>query len=127
MLEDSGDEIERLLGKKDEENDDIVPSTSKKPEECGRREKIAACLKGQQEKKMTPKLNIEKQHLSLFKEDLALKRKVMETSENVDQQFLNNTSKMVKTMESAGSAITRLLGLNDKNVSIQTATTYVIQ
>ena len=60
---------------------------------------------------MTPKLRIEKQHLSLLKEDLALKRKMMETSGNVDQQFLNNTSKMAKTMEDVGSAITGCLDL----------------
>ena len=113
-MEDSDDEIERLFGKDDEDNDDIVPSTTKKPEESGRREKIAAYLKDQQEKKMTPKLNIEKLHLSLFKEDLALKRKMMETSENVDQQFINNTSKIVKTMESVGSAITGCLDLMTK-------------
>ena len=39
---------------------------------------------------------------------------MMETSENVDQQFLNNTSKMVKTMESVGSAITDCLDLMTK-------------
>lgn len=38
----------------------------------------------------------------------------METSENVGQQFLNNTSKMVKTMESVGSAITGCLDLMTK-------------
>ena len=71
------EEIERLFGKDDEDNND-TPSASKEPHGSNRREKIAAYLKDQQEKKMTPKLNIEKQHLSLFKEDLALKIKIME-------------------------------------------------
>lgn len=110
MVEGSDDEIERLFGKDDEGNND-TPSTSKEPDGSNRREKIAAYLKDQQEKKMTPKLTTEKQHLSLFKEDLALKRKMMETSGNVDQQFLQNTSKMAKTMEDVGSAITGCLNL----------------
>jgi hypothetical protein len=46
-----------------------------------------------------------------FKEDFALKRKIMETSGNVDQQFLDNTSKMAKTMEGVGNAITGCLDL----------------
>ena len=110
LVEDSDEEIERLFGKDDEDNND-TPSASKEPHGSNRREKIAAYLKDQQEKKMTPKLNIEKQHLSLFKEDLALKRKIMETSGNVDQQFLDNTSKMAKTMEGVGNAITGCLDL----------------
>jgi hypothetical protein len=66
LVEDSDDEIERLFGKDDEDNND-TPSASKEPHGSNRREKKAAYLKDQQEKKMTPKLNIEKQHLSLFK------------------------------------------------------------
>ncbi len=110
LVEGSDDEMERLFGKDDADNDD-TQSTSKEPDGNNRREKIAAFLKDQHEKRMTPKLSIEKQHLSLFKEDLALKRKMMETSGNVNQQFLNNTSKMAKTMENVGSAITGCLDL----------------
>ena len=119
-----------MFGKDDEDNND-TPSASKEPYGSNRREKIAAYLKDQQEKKMTPKLNIEKQHLSLFKEDLALKRKIMETSGNVDQQFLDNTSKMAKTMDGEDygrrrKCNNRLLGFNDKNVSNPTATTHAV-
>ena len=110
MVEGSDDEIEQLFGKDGEGNNDTL-ITLKEPDGSNRRAKIAAYLKDQQEKKMTPKLTIEKQHLSLFKEDLALKRKMMETSGNVDQQFLQNTSKMAKTMEDVASAITGCLDL----------------
>ena len=54
MVEGSDDEIEQLFGKDDERNND-TPSTSKEPDGSNRREKIAAYLKNQQEKKMTPK------------------------------------------------------------------------
>jgi hypothetical protein len=65
LVEDSDEEIERLFGKDDEDNND-TPSASKEPHGSNRREKIAAYLKDQQEKKMTPKLNIEKQHLKIW-------------------------------------------------------------
>ena len=54
LIEGSDGEIEQLFGK-DEGNND-TPSTSKEPDGSNRREKIAAYLKDQQEKKMTPKL-----------------------------------------------------------------------
>ena len=124
MVEGSDDEIDQLFGKDDEGNNG-TPTTSKEPNGSNRREKIAAYLKDEQEKKMTPKLTIEKQDLSLFKEDLALKRKMMETSGNIDQQFLQNTSKMAKTMEDVGSAITGCLDLMTRMYQSQQQQTHI--
>ena len=71
-----------------------------------RRDKIAEYLQDQRTKKMTPKISFEKQQLYFVKEDLDLKRKLIETSNTVDQAFLDNANKMAKTMENVGNAMT---------------------
>ena len=63
-----------------------------------RRDKIAEYLQDQRTKKMTPKISFEKQQLHFVKEDLDLKRKLIETSNTVDQAFLDNANKMAKNM-----------------------------
>ena len=55
---------------------------------------------------MNAKVTVDKQLVNIAREDLACKRKIMETSEKVDEQFLSNNSKMTKTMENVGNAIT---------------------
>lgn len=65
---------------------------------------------------MSSKISVDKQHLHLDREDLALKRKMMETSDNVDQQFISNTSKMTKDDGKCGKCNHLLLRLDEENV-----------
>ena len=60
---------------------------------------------------MTSRCSIEKQQLTLMKEDLSLKRKLSETTNSVDQEFLQNNNKMIKTMENLGNAISNCVDL----------------
>ena len=87
----------------EEENGET--STSMTSGVSSRREKISEFLRDSKEKKMTSRCSIEKQQLTLMKEDLALKRKITETTNSVDQQFLENNNKMIRTMENLGNAI----------------------
>lgn len=63
---------------------------------------------------MITKVLINKQNLALVAEDLALKRKMMETSDMVDQQFISNTSKMAKTMDNVGNSVSCCFNLVKK-------------
>lgn len=113
LCDSSDDEIDQLFGTADEERADR-PSASKEQSENNRRAKIAKFLKDEKDKRMVPKQSVNKQHLNIAKEDLALKRKIMESSEKVDQEFLNNTSKMAKSMESVSRAIADCFDLMKK-------------
>ena len=97
--------MERLFNVSAEEQEG-TSTISKDQKKTDRREKIAKFLKNQKEKRMNAKVTVEKQLVNIAREDLALKRKIMETSEKVDEQFLSNNSKMTKTMENVGNAIT---------------------
>ena len=76
-----------------------------------RREKIAEFLKDSKDKKINSRCSIEKQQLTLMKEDLSLRRKISETTSIVDQQFLQNNNKMIRTMENLGNAISNCVDL----------------
>ena len=110
LLNDSDDEVNTLFGITEEEND-VEPSISVTQGVTNRREKIAEFLKDSKEKKMTSRCSIEKQQLTLMKEDLSLKRKLSETTNSVDQQFLQNNNKMIKTMENLGNAVSSCVDL----------------
>lgn len=58
-----------------------------------RRAKITKLFKDAKDKRLVPKQSVNKQHLNLAKEGLAFKRKSMESSEEVEHEFLNNTIK----------------------------------
>lgn len=112
MYNNSDDEIEALFGISGEEEDTQGIPNAQNP--INRREKIAEYLKNEKEKRMNTKVPVNKQHLALAREDLALKRKMMETSDKVDQQFISNTSKMAKTMENVGNSISCCFDLMKK-------------
>ena len=97
--------MERLFNVSAEEQEG-TSAISKDQNPADRREKISKFLKDQKEKRMNAKVTVDKQLLNIAREDLALKRKIMETSEKVDEQFLSNNNKMTKTMENVGNAIT---------------------
>ena len=109
-LNDSDDEVNTLFGITEKENN-AEPSISVTQGVTNRREKIAEFLKDSKEKKMTSRCSIEKQQLTLMKEDLSLKRKLSETTNSVDQQFLQNNNKMIKTMENLGNAVSNCVDL----------------
>ena len=68
-LNDSDDEVNTLFGVTEEEND-AEPSISVTQGVTNRREKIAEFLKDSKEKKMTSRCSIEKQQLTLMKEEI---------------------------------------------------------
>ena len=111
--DESDGEIDNLFGIIDEEKAQ-KSGAFQKQSKGDSREKISKFLNNEKERRMTPKQSLNKQHLSIAKEDLALKRKMIETSDRVDQEFLSNTSKMTKTMEGVGNAITGCFDLMKK-------------
>ena len=90
------------------EGEDLGESSSDTsiPGPSDRREKIASFLKDERERKMTPRLSAEAQHLSFMKEEVTLKRKMLEKMDAMDQELLKQSNKMAKTMESIATAMT---------------------
>ena len=86
-----------------------------------RREKIAEFLKDSKEKKMTSRCSLEKQQLTLMKEDLSLKRKMTTTANSVEQKFLENNNKMIRTMENLENAISNCLDIMKRMIDSQQA------
>ena len=97
--------MERLFNVSAEEQDS-TSAISKDQNKTDRREKISKFFEDQKEKRVIAKVTVNKQLINIAREDLALKGKIMETSEKVDEQFLSNNCKMTKTMENVGNAIT---------------------
>ena len=97
--------MERLFNVSAEKQEG-TSAISKDQNKTDRRVKIPKFLKDQKQKRMNAKVTVDKQLVNIAREDLACKRKIMETSEKVDEQFLSNNSKMTKTMENVGNAIT---------------------
>ena len=53
---------------------------------------------------MNSKVSVEKQLVNLAREDLALRRKIVHTSQKVDEQFLSKSNKITKKMKNVGNA-----------------------
>ncbi|CAB4006661.1 Hypothetical predicted protein [Paramuricea clavata] len=77
LYNNSDNEMEALFGISAEEED--THGTPKSQNPTNRREKVAKYLSNEKEKRMSSKISVDKQHLHLAREDLALKRKMMET------------------------------------------------
>ena len=105
--------MERLFNVSAEEQEG-TSAIRKDQNPTDQREKISKFLKDQKKKRMNAKVTVDKQLVNIAREDLALKRKIMETSEKVDEQFLSNNNKMTKTMENVGNAITCCFGMMKK-------------
>ena len=77
-----------------DEGDDLCLTTQN-----DRREKRETFLKNNGGNKMRHKIPVQHQQLHCIKEDLALKRKVAEHSEQTDKEYLTHAIKMSKNME----------------------------
>ena len=71
-----------------------------------RREKITKFLKVKREEKMMSRDSIPRQQRHIIKEDLHLKRKLIEQAESIDKEFLQHAQKMAKTMDTLTGAMT---------------------
>ena len=72
--------MERLFNVPAEELEG-TSAISKDRNKTDRKEKISKFLEDQKEKRMNAKVTVDKQLVNIVREDLALKRKIMETSE----------------------------------------------
>lgn len=63
-------------------------------------------LKERKEEKMISRDSIPRQQLQIIKEDLHLKRKLIEQAESVDKEFLQHAEKMARTMDTLTGAMT---------------------
>ena len=70
-----------------------------------RRTKIAALLKNSKEAKLNHKLNSEKQLLHYAKEEINLKRKLIEKLEKSDKEFNESFKEVSKSMKDIGGSI----------------------
>lgn len=85
-----------------------------------RRKKVDEGLKNRREKKLVSKLSTETQMLNLTKEDVSLKRKLVEKFDQADLEFNVSLNKVLKTMDNFGSAIQKSVGIMAQLVSAKT-------
>ena len=85
--------------------------TTAKESDRDRRAKLSSLLSDQGRKTLQPKVSNESQQLHCMKEDLALKRKLCEREDIMDKEFLQHSSKMVRTMENVANAMSGCLQL----------------
>ena len=76
-----------------------------------RRSKIRKLLENHKSEKLSSKSGAEAQMLQCYKEDLNLKRKMIENMEASEENFKQCISKVSKTIEGIGTAITQSVQL----------------
>ena len=69
--------------------------------------KITEMLNNRQEKKIKQKLTSDAQFLNYAKEDLELKRKLLDRLDKEDSDFKESMTKINKTMETVGESISQ--------------------
>lgn len=70
-----------------------------------RRKKIGKYLKDERHNRLSKKLSLENQQLKLAREDLELKRKLLDRIDQSDADFKDSMSKMAKCIEHVGNTI----------------------
>ena len=71
-----------------------------------RRTKIAKFLRGEREKRVAPSVSFQSQQLKYLKEDIEIKRKLIDKDEEAEKELLIEAKKMRETMEDMSKAMT---------------------
>ena len=101
-----------LLSKYDEtgigsptSGEEIREAQSLKEQTTNRRKKVEEGLKNRRDKKLSSKLSMDTQLLNISKEELSLKRKLVEQLEKPEVEFNSGVNKVLKSMENISSCI----------------------
>ena len=84
-----------------------------------RSSKIRKLLKNHKSEKLSSKFGAEAQMLQCYKDDLNLKRKMIENMEASEENFKERISKVNKTIEGIGTAITQSVQLLSELVKVR--------
>ena len=118
-VQDKAESITEVLSEQDEQEEgSSLSETDKNQEECKldettkkRRAKITEMLNNRTEKKINQKLKSDAQFLNYAKEDLQLKRKLLDRLDKEDSDFKESMTKINKTMETVGESISQSMML----------------
>ena len=92
------------------DSEDLSESTSSDAT-AKRRKNVSHMLKNRKDQKLSSALSSEAQYLQLFKEDIALKRKLLEKMEKSDEDFKNSLASINNVMQSIGTAVQQSVGI----------------
>ena len=107
-----------LLSKYDEtgigspsSGEEIREAQSLKEQTTNCRKKVEERLKNRHDKKLSSKLSMDTQLLNISKEELSLKRKLVEQLEKSEEEFNSGMNKVFKSMENISSCIQQTVGI----------------
>ena len=118
-VQDEAESITEELSERDEQEEgSSLSEADKSQEECKldettkkRRATITEMLNNRKEKKINQKLTSDAQFLNYAKEDLELKRKLLDRLDKEDSDFKESMTKINKTMETVGESISQSMML----------------
>ena len=124
--ESSSIQSNQLLSKYDEtgigsptSGEEIREPQSRKEQTTNRRIKVEGWLKNRRGKKLSSKLSMDTQLLNISKEELSLKRKLVEQLEKSEEEVNSVMNKMFKSMENISSCIQETVGILAHLVTLQ--------
>ena len=91
--------------------EEIREAQSLKEQTTNRRKKVEEGLKNRRDKKLSSKLSMDAQLLNISKEDLSLKRKLVEQLEKSEEEFNSGMNKVFKSIENISSCIQHAVGI----------------
>ena len=91
--------------------EEIRETQSLKEQTTNRHKKVDERLKNRRDKKLSSKLSMDEQLLKISKEDLSLKRKLVEKLEKSEEEFNSGMNKVFKSMENISSCIQQAVGI----------------
>ena len=91
--------------------EDIREAQPLKEQRTNCRKKVEEGLKNRRDKKLSSKLSMDTQLLNISKEELSLKRKLVEQLEKSEEEFNSGTNKVFKSMENISSCIRQTAGI----------------
>ena len=89
----------------------MKPVQSLKEQTTNCRKKVEEGLKNRRDKKLSSKLSMDTQLLNISKEELSLKRKLVEQLEKSEEEFNSGMNKVFKSMENISSCIQQTVGI----------------
>ena len=91
--------------------EEIREAQSLKEQTTNRRKKVEEGLKNRRDKKLSSKLSMDTQLLNISKEELSLKRKLVQQLEKPEEEFNSGMNKVFKSEENISSCIQQTVGI----------------